>query len=86
MPPEPSFEWELEQEAKRAKRPLQCVYLLERSTEKQMLRFLGNLLLHVEEKGPPVEKLSPGVRAMRWGCWSPLTRAAGVMGMCVVLA
>lgn len=65
---------------------MRCVYLLERSTEKQMLCFLGNVLLRVEEKGPPVEKLSPRVRAMRWGCWSPLTHAAGVMGMCVVLA
>lgn len=82
--PEPSFEWELEQEAKRAKQPLWCVYLLERSTEKQMLHFLGNVLCI--EKGPPVEKLSTGVRAMRWGCWSPLTHAAGVMGMYEVLA
>lgn len=63
-----SFEWELEQEAKRAKQPLRCVYLLERSTEKQMLRFPGNVLLRIEEKGPPVEKLSVGVRAIRWGC------------------
>ena len=84
-PPEPSFEWELEQEAKRAKQPLRCVYLLERSTEKQMLRFLGNVLLRIE-KGPPVEKLSTGMRAIRWGCWSPLTHAAGVMGMYEVLA
>lgn len=84
MLPEPSFEWELEQEAKRAKQPLRCVYLLERSTEKQMLHFLGNVLRI--EKGPPVEKLSTGVRAMKWGCWSPLTHAAGVMGMYEVLA
>lgn len=79
-PPEPSFEWELEQEAQRAKRPLRCVYLMERSTEKQRLRFLGNVLLRVEEKGPPVEKLSAAVTAMRWGCWSPLTHAAGLTG------
>ena len=47
---------------------MRCVYLLERSTEKQMLRFPGNVLLRIEEKGPPVEKLSVGVRAIRWGC------------------
>lgn len=64
---------------------MRCVYLMERSTEKQRLRFLGNVLLRVE-KGPPVEKLSAAVRAMRWGCWSPLTHAAGLAGMCVVLA